>query len=123
MVVVLLVVVLLVTVRLSMKATVAERRLEKKLVEVALLTTKEVIVVVASVEVPRTINVPEAAILPLTSAVKLKFSVQDDPFQYKVVLVAVPSAINPSTVDQYVVEPLEVKYCPGVPVALPESSN
>ena len=33
---VLLVVVLLVTVRLSMKATVAERRLEKKLVEDAL---------------------------------------------------------------------------------------
>ena len=50
--VVALVVVELITVRLSMNAVTADSRLEKKLVEVASKTVREVIVVVAKVVVP-----------------------------------------------------------------------
>jgi hypothetical protein len=81
-----LVEVLLVLVKFVMNPVVALRRVAKKLDEVAfvitaLLAVRLVIVVVASVEVPTTVNFPFAKRFPCASAKKLRFSVHADPFQ------------------------------------------
>ena len=59
-----------------------------------------VMVVVASVEVPRTVKRPDVVALPLTSTKKLRFSTHALPFQNKVDEVAVPSRRVPWIVYQ-----------------------
>ena len=80
-----------------------------------------VIVVVARVVVPITAKRPDVVAFPCPSTTKLRFSVQAFPFQYNVEVVAVPSAIRPWIVSQYVDVPLVARICPGVPVAPLES--
>jgi hypothetical protein len=67
--------------------------------------------------------VPDAERLPAAVAIKFRFSVHADPFQYSVELVAVPSATTPSTVAQKVEVPEVDRNCPNVPVALFVSRN
>ena len=78
---------------------VADAEVSSEIVVVARSVNPEteslVIVVVARVEVPATTKLPEEVALPCPSTVKLKFSVQFEPFQYRVDVVAVPSAISP----------------------------
>jgi hypothetical protein len=59
-------------------------------------------VVVASVEVPRTIRRPDVVALPFVSTLKLRFSTHALPFQYSVDDVAVPFVILPEIDVQYV---------------------
>jgi hypothetical protein len=47
----------------------------------AVVAERFVIVVVARVEVPRTVSLPEVVAFPLVSTVKSRFSAQLDPFQ------------------------------------------
>jgi hypothetical protein len=80
--------------------------------------TKEVTVVVASVEVPN------ATIPPLLLVVKLRFSTQSTPFQYIVAPERVPDASPdppPETFIHFVEVPVDESTCPTVPVAPVES--
>ena len=77
----------------------------------------------ASVVVPNTVSVPVVEALPSALTMKLVFSVHADPFQYKVLLVAVPALSPPETLVQYVEVPFVASTCPGVPVALFESRS
>ena len=89
-------VVALVAVRLVKKPVTTERRLAKKLdevalvvdalvakklVAVALVTVRAEIVVVARFVLPRAVKLPDVVALPLPSTRKLRFSTQLDPFQ------------------------------------------
>jgi hypothetical protein len=74
-------------------------------------------VVVASVEVPSTVNVP-VVVAPSRPVMKLRFSTQAVPFQYNVLPVAVPLFTVPVTEAQNVDVPFVARYCPNVPVAL-----
>jgi hypothetical protein len=97
-----LVEVLLVAVRLVKNPVVAVRRVAKKLEEVALVrvaldAVRSATLVVASVEVPRTVSCPDVVAFPATSTVKFVFSVHPLPFQYRVVFCCVPSESVPLT--------------------------
>lgn len=109
--------------RLVIEVVAAVRLLTKSEVAVPCCRVSAVIVVVARVEVPYTVNVPEAEILPKTSAVNNVFSVHVDPFQYSVEFVAEPKPTRPTRSDQNVWFPLDDNTCPGVPVAPIESRN
>ncbi len=102
---------------------VAKKLSAERLVVEALTTVNLVIVVVASVLVPRTASVPEAIALPLASTKKLVLPTQLDPFQYNVEFVAEPSLIVPEILVQKVDVPLVASTCPSVPVAPFESRN
>jgi hypothetical protein len=74
------------------------------------------LVVVAFVEV----------VLPEMSDLNDKFSVQADPFQYKVELVAVPLARLPpplATLAHFVLVPVDERYCPKRPDRPKESRS
>jgi hypothetical protein len=71
-----------------------------------LIVTSEVIVVVASVLVPSTVNVPLVRRFPEELAKKLVFSTQFEPSQRKVVSVALPIKTAPKIVFQYVEVPV-----------------
>jgi hypothetical protein len=75
-------------------------RLEKRLVVVALVAVRAVMLVVASVDVPSTVNRPEVVAFPVALRENPVFSVHPDPFQYKVLPVAVPFVRDPEIVVQ-----------------------
>ena len=93
----------LVTVRLFINAFNADNVELKKLVELAAsVIVKEVMVVVARVEVPITTKAPDVLALPLISTLKLRFSVHEIPFQYRVLFNTVPLDSAPETTVQNV---------------------
>ena len=70
-----------VAVKLVKNALSADKTVEKKLVDVPLVKLRLVIVVFESVEVPSTVRVPEAIVLPRASTAKFTFCVHAEPFQ------------------------------------------
>lgn len=107
--------VLFVATRFVNVATNAVNTFVLKLFAVILFAVRSVIVVVARVDVPKTRSVPDAERFPCGSAVKLRLSTHAVPFQYKVELVAVPSATAPDIGAQNVDVPVVARNCPGAP--------
>ncbi len=81
----------------------------KKLVTVAFVAVRLDTIVFPSVDVPRTNKVPVVDALPFAYSTKLEFCTQDEPFQYKVEFVAVPSTTVPATVVQNVDVPFDAR--------------
>ena len=94
------VVVALFAVRFVKNAVTLFNRVAKKLELVAFVAVSDEMVVVASVEVPTTTNLPDVVALPFASTAKFELAVQLLPFQKSVWLFDDPLAIVPEIVVQ-----------------------
>lgn len=86
--------------KLVLVAFVVDAFVAKKLVDVAFVAVSDETVVVARVEVPRTIKRPDVVALPFASTAKFELAVQLLPFQKSVWLLDDPLAIVPEIVVQ-----------------------